>query len=220
MKKRVFLYVMFLLAFLFFCTCAGYKRGYYSYPYTGDTDIALPSPNSSYEMNKSKILYFKDFMVYISLNNELQTSDMTYFLLLPVPESLEDKAQYDESKPVFFISLAVFPKIDAIVLEPDKVSLIVDGVPLHVKESRYTAMESINYWYYGNDQVKQLPLVRGEKVILEKNKWNYLAIYFKGRVPVVDQDVRLDLADAISLPESFPIPTIRFRKLRYGKWYG
>lgn len=211
---------MLLLTFLFFYACAGYKRGYYSYPYTSDADSALPSPTSLYEMNKSKILDLENFMVYISLNNEIQTSDMTYFLLLPVPESLEDKAQYDESKPFFFISLAIFPKIDAIVLEPAKIHLIVDEIPLDVKEFRYTVVQNINYWYYGNDQVKKLPLVREEKIILGINKWNYLAIYFKGQVPVVDQDIRLDLAEAINLPESLSIPTIRFRKVRYGKWYG
>ena len=219
MKKSVILYFLFLLALFWFFGCAGYKRGYYSWPYTSDKDTVIPSPNSPYEMNKSKILGFNDFLIYISLKNEIQTSDMTYFLLLPVPESLEDKPQYDKTMSNFFISLAVWPKIEGMVLEQDKIRLNIDGMPLSVKEARYTSTERINYWYYGNDHVRQLPLVKLGKTLLEKNKWNYFAIYFKGQVPGVDQDIQLDLANAISLPEGLSIPIILFKKVRYGKWY-
>jgi hypothetical protein len=55
---------------------------------------------------------------------------------------------------------------------------------------------------------------------MEKNKWNYFAIYFKGQVPDVDQDINLDLANAIILPKGLSIPTILFKKVKYGKWYG
>lgn len=220
MKKTITLYFMFLLVFFCFLGCAGYKRGYYSWPYTSDKDTVLPSPNSPYEMNKTKILSFSDFLVYVSLKNEIQTSDITYFLLLPVPESLEDKPQYDKTMSDFFISLAVWPKIGSMVLEPDKIRLIIDGMPLSVKEARYKATENINYWYYGNDQVRQLPLVKNGETHLGKNKWNYFAIYFKGQVPGVDRDIQLDLTDAITLPEGHTIPIILFKKVKYGKWYG
>jgi hypothetical protein len=89
-----------------------------------------------------------------------------------------------------------------------------------VKETRVTTGDGYNYWYYDSDQVRQLPLAQGEKILLDKNKWNYFALYFNGPVPVVDQDIQLDLSEAISLPDGLSIPVIRFKKVRYGKWYG
>jgi hypothetical protein len=223
MKKRVTIHLLpvFLLTIFFFCGCAGYKKGYYSCPYSGDIDTVLHSPTSSYEMNRSKVLNFKNCQIYVSLKNEIQTSDMTYFLLLPVPESLQDEPQYNQSAPFFYISLAVRPEVDGIALDPGKIMLIVDRIKRVVKETRVTAGEGIiNYWYYGSDRVRQLPLAQGGKILLDQDKWNYFAVYFNGQVPFVDQDIQLDLSEAISLPDDLPVPVIRFKKVRYGKWYG
>ena len=222
MKKRVTIHLLpvFMLTIFYFCGCAGYKKGYYSWPYSGDIDTVLPSPTTSYEMNRSKVLSFKDCQIYVSLENEIQTSDMTYFLLLPVPESLKDEPQYNQSAPFFYISVAVRPAIDGITLEPRNILLIVNRTNRIVKETRVTTMDGYNYWYYPSDRVRQLPLAQGEKILLDKNKWNYFALYFNGQVPVVDQDIQLDLSEAISLPDGLSIPVIRFKKGRYGKWYG
>jgi hypothetical protein len=222
MKKRitVHLLIVFLLAIFCFCGCAGYKKGYYSWPYLGDIDTVSPAPTTSYEMNRSKVLSFNDCQIYVSLKNEIQTSDMTYFLVLPVPESLKDEPQYNQSAPFFYISLAVLPKFDGMAIDPGKILLIVDRIKRVVKETRVTTAENITYWYYGSDKVQKLPLARGGKILLQQNKWNYFAVYFNGQVPFVDQDVRLDLSGAISLPGGLPIPVIQFKKVRYGKWYG
>ncbi|MFC1883064.1 hypothetical protein ACFL2S_16465 [Thermodesulfobacteriota bacterium] len=192
MKKRVTIHLLpvFMLTIFYFCGCAGYKKGYYSWPYSGDIDTVLPSPTTSYEMNRSKVLNFKD------------------------------EPQYNQSAPFFYISVAVRPAIDGITLEPKKILLIVNRTNRIVKETRVKTMDGYNYWYYDSDQVRQLPLAQGGKILLDKNKWNYFALYFNGQVPVVDQDIQLDLSEAISLPDGLSIPVIRFKKVRYGKWYG
>ena len=221
MKKRInSLLIVFLLTISCFLGCAGYKKGYYSLPYLADINTASPAPNTSYEMNRSKVLTFNDCQIYVSLNNEIQTSDMTYFFLLPVPENLKDEPQYNQPSPYFYISLAVRPEVDGMALNPAKILLIVDGIKLAAKQTRATTLENITYWYYGYDEVHKLPLARGGKVLLKLDKWNYFAVYFNGQVPFVDQDVQLNLSGAITFPGGLPIPVIQFKKVRYGKWYG
>lgn len=222
-KKIVVIYCLplFLLIIFCFCGCAGYKKGYYSWPYTGGAGTFLPSPTTPYEINSSKILSLEDCKIYVSLNNEIQTSDMTYYLLLPVPVSLKDEPQYNQSAPFFYIKLAVNPKIDGVVIQPEKIRLIVDGIKYGIKEIKSAAETNFMiFWYYRSEQVRNLPLAQAENLLLVQDEWNNFAVYFNGSVPVVDRDIQLDLSEAIVLPDGLPLPVIRFKKVRYGQWYG
>jgi len=211
------------VALFFIGGCAGLKRGYFSLPYAVTGTPATAPPDTEWERNAAKTLRFQGLDVYVSLNNEIQTSDTQWLVLIPAYIDLKKKALYGEKPMGFHIWLALHPQIGGMSFEPGKIRLIVDGVTRPALETRQYKGPVVSHNVpcysildYNNEDLRQ---VEEKKIYPVTKKYSHFAVYFEGRIPSADQDIRLDISEAILVPGGGSIPVIRFKKSGYTSGY-
>lgn len=220
MKRALGYFPLLLLAVALLSGCAGYRGGWESFAYVGQS----PPANAAEIARESAIrppLALPGLKLEVALDNRLRTYDtQVYLFALPLgidPRNVYDKNN-DPNKTRVFVY--VTPSEPGFVLRP---SLAV----LSIADKRHTGAAGFEFgrWNGAGERVQQgtnwqyRPL-GDEFVLAEAGRKYYLSIVFDTPPPSPESsDITVDLSRALVSPRHPALPLIRFAPVRWKEGY-
>lgn len=212
-----------LLVAVFLATsCAGYRGGWESVAYLGNTPPAVKADSMSSEsLPDPPELNIPGLKLRVTIDNRLRTYDtQVYFFALPLsvdPRNVYSK-NVETGKTRVFVT--VTPLVPGFVFYPT-------FAVLHVADKHFIGAAGFEFGQW-NDQWKRVerdgrwehrPIERGY-ALSEVGRRYYLSIDFVTPVPSPETpDIVLDLSQALKSPTEPPLPLIRFAPVRWKEGY-
>lgn len=211
-KRYVFGSIL-ILFFSITSACGGVRCGYFSRPYVGEepAEIDVDTTGGPVEARK---LSLSGLRLYFMPDNEIQTSYVEWVgigvPMFPVYIDLKTKGLARPEDKTYCLRISIKPEKPGIEYNPFKVELYVDGKTYRVETAQYIAPNFTG----GTESVV---LLKDEFLSIDKDlkKFTYYKQCFAVQKPSPDHDIRLDLGNALRLPDNTTLPVIRFKKNRY-----
>lgn len=199
---------------LLLSSCAGFRGGWESMPYIGDSPRTPSVYRTRYEESERSTLLFPGLKARVDLNNRIRDSDYQVYGVVPVP------IDYSENR--------------ASLIKPERVSL-----RLEIREEGFVFRSRLAVLGFAGKTASALagyergkydlsgykggfwkePIPMAEEYILSPGIY-YLFVEFPLPVPVPQTpDITLDLSKALQAPGKPPIPLIRFLPVRWEEGY-
>lgn len=201
--------------------CAGYRGGWRSVAYIGDTPPAPAAEGSDAPARERPTLRVPGLELQVGLDNELRTYDTQVYL--------------------FVLPLSVDPRnVHAKNIEPGKTRVFVTVTPLDagfvfrpaeallsIADKRFTGIAGSEFgmWDREGKRVRQggtwdHKAVGEELALAETGRRYYLSIDFATPVPSPESHaIALDISRALASPQHPPVPLIRFVPVRWKEGY-
>jgi hypothetical protein len=203
------------------CGCAGYRGGWESVPYVGETPPALSKNRTPYEAEKRGEISLPGMTLSVGINNQLRTYDTeVYFFVLPLSIDPSDVQMRPVEPGKTRITLRVSDMKGELVFRPRRARLTVgtqvvegtEGLQFAMWDSNGREVSSGGRWEHRST---------GEEVVLSpQGKTHLLSIDFPVPVPSPEsRDISLDLSDALTSPQLPRVPVIRFVPVRWKEGY-
>ncbi|MFC5519316.1 hypothetical protein [Polaromonas jejuensis] len=211
-----------ILVCLGFSGCAGYRGGWESVAYLGDTPPAFSSEAPTlHEARNRAALNVPGLQLRVAINNQLRTYD-TQVYLFALPLSVDPRNVYPQNhepgKTRVFVS--VTPTDPGFVFRPSLAVLSIAG-------KRFTGIAGFDFdmWDLQGNRVKQggkwdhRP-VESDFALMEPGRRYLLSIDFATPVPSPEsRDIGVDLSQALRATQHPPLPLIRFAPVRWKQGY-
>jgi hypothetical protein len=210
-----------VLCALLLAACAGYRGGWESVPYVGETPPALPEARTPFEARQRSELRLPGLTLAVGINNQTRTYD-TQVYLFALPLSIDPRTV--QTQPVEAgktrVSLRVAGTEGDFVFRPQQARLTVAG---------QTVTGSVGFefgqWDAAGNRVgsggrwAHRPV--GEALALSDGARSHLlSIDFPLPTPSPqDAGIVLDLSQALQAPGRPAIPPIRFQPARWKEGY-
>jgi hypothetical protein len=201
--------------------CAGFRGGWQSVAYVGDTPPAAGTEaRSPSELADLSVLELPGARLQVSIDNQLRTRDTQIYL--GVPLSVNPRRTYPQNhvpgKTRVFVS--VTPAAPGFVFRPASAVLEAGG-------TRITATRGFEFgmWDAAGNRVETGGRwdhrdIGSELVLGDANRRYLLSLEFDLAVPSPEsRDIRLDLSAALRDPARAPLPVIRFAPMRWSEGY-
>lgn len=216
-------YAVVVLVSLLAASCAGYRGGWVSVAYLGDTPPSvLANSRGSIKGDNPPELSLPGLTLHVTINNQLCTYDtVVYFFALPVSVDLSN--------------------VHSRIIEPGKTRVYVTATPLvpgfvfrqaaavlQVAEKRFTGAAGFEFGMW-DDAWKRVERggkyehrpIASEYILSEVGRTYLLSIDFLTPVPSPESpDIVLDLSQALRSTTQSPLPLIRFAPARWNESYG
>jgi len=201
-------------------SCAGYRGGWRSVAYLGDTPPA-PAADPIPAAPARTTLHVPGLQLDVELDNELRTYD-TQVYLFALPLSVDPRKVYPKNHEPgrTRVFVTVTPQEPGFVFRPSQALL-------GIADKRITGSEGFEFGMWDRDgkRVREggswdhRP-VGAEFVLAEAGRPYYLSISFATPVPSPEsRDIAVDLARALTSPRHPPVPLIRFVPVRWKEGY-
>lgn len=213
---------LFLFALVFVGGCAGFRGGWMSIAYLGDSPPAVPvEPLSGPALHQRPTLRVPGLELQVELDNEMRTYD-NQVVLFVVPTSVDPRKTY--SKNVAPGKTRVFVTVTAaeagFVFRPGLAEL-------GIGTQRHTGIAGFDFgqWNAAGERVAQggtweHRAIGEEFVLAEPGRRYHLSIDFATPTPSPESpDIRIDLSRALASPRQPPLPVIRFAPRRWKQGY-
>lgn len=214
LRKPAFLGVVVAVGMLL-SSCAGYRGGWESLPYIGDTPRAPSVSRTSYEARKRAELLFPGLKIGIDLHNQILDNRYEIYGVVPVSKSPAAEFRNSLVKPER-IWLHFEVREEGYVFRPRLAMLGGAGK----SASALAGYERGKYdlsGYQGSFWKEPKPIA--EEYPLSPGNY-YLAVDFSLPVPGPQTpDITLDLSKALTAPGKPPVPLIRFLPVRWEEGY-
>lgn len=210
---------------LFACTsiasCAGYRGGWESFAYIGDTPPAAPpEARTPYEASVRNSLAVPGLRLHVTINNQLQTHDtQLYLYVIPLPGNPGGDSQQSEPGKTR-VSIRVTPTEPGFVFSPALAVLGLAG-----ESFGGAAGHEFGQWDAEGRRIERggawgYRRIESEFHLDEVGRPYHLSIDFDTPMPSPrSRDITLDLSRALRSPERPPIPLIRFAPIRWSESY-
>ncbi|MFN4328471.1 MAG: hypothetical protein ACK4FF_06300 [Limnobacter sp.] len=202
--------------------CAGFRGGWTSLAYVGDTPPQFDEvPTSGWVMMRSE-LKLPGLKLGVSINNQLRTYDnQVYFFVLPLVIDPRNVYQLEGKEGVTRVSLRIVPTHPGYIFEPQRARLSVNG-----KTVQSTAAYEFGRWD-ANGEPKLAGTDYSHKPVTQvlslselNDKAYQLTLEFPiERVSPEGAAISLDLSDALRNNAQPAIPLIRFHPVRWKEGY-
>lgn len=180
--------------------CGVTQRGYFSAPYTIDPPSKSAIAKHGNGKEKMATIELPDLTAQFELRNYLQ-SDSVNEHILPLPASRSEQWSVKPDTSGFCMWLSLYPHIDGMVLEPRKVTIIVDGERRNYKNvSRRVPYKRADNQYWSVRLMYTLQEEQQEMIALNLMEWKYLELCFFGSRPIPQQQIELHISDALHHP--------------------
>lgn len=202
---------------LFIAGCAGFKGGWESVPYLGDTPPQLQSTETPFESRERKKLRLDALTLGVDIDNQLRTHDVqVYGFAFPLSVDPRTVPTQPSQPGKTRVNLEVSGLGADFVFRPSLAKLSVGE-----KVVAGTAGFEFGTWNLAGQRVssdgqwQSRPI--GEALALDDRTRSYLLmIEFRIETPPpVSRAISLDLSQALTAPGIAPLPSIRFAP---GKW--
>jgi hypothetical protein len=197
--------------------CAGYRGGWESVPYVGDTPADLAEPGE----RRRPELQFPGLRLQVSIDNQLRTYDnQVYLFVLPLgidPRNVYAKNHVPGRTRVF---VSVTASETGFVFRPTRAVLTVAGKSFSGVEGFEFAM-----WNAQGERVERGGTwehrgVGAELALTDVFRRYLLSIDFATPVPSPElPDIAVDLSQALGSPPQPALPVIRFAPARWKEGY-
>jgi hypothetical protein len=193
--------------------CAGYRSGWKSVAYFGETPPAADSSsNASSSPGSRSLLKAPGLQLEIALDNQLRTSD-TQVYLFAVPLSVDASKAYDKNiqpgKTRLFVT--VTPSDPGFVFRPNEAVLVIG-------DERIPGAAGYEFGKWSGTWDHRP--VGQELALTETGRPYYLSIDFDTPVPSPQSPaIAVDLSRALASPQQPPLPLIRFAPTRWKEGY-
>ena len=196
-------------------SCGGIRRGWYSRPYLEGGRIPEGQPSNFGEYFETLQVSLADLELRLSMNNQVQTSSTEYIgivvPMLPVGMDLKNRDSGTVQPGRHTVDVTLSPQREGHRFAPHRVLLIIDGVPakpVEVARMRFTAAaREREIWPPSGES---LPLA-----LAAKGGGTTFQLVFPVDRPSPDQEIWVDLGEALSSDAGKPGPRIGFRKTRW-----
>jgi len=211
-----------VLASFLAASCAGYRGGWESVAYLGDTPPAALADSSAQDRARNlPELRVPGLTLQVTIDNRLRTYDtQVYFFALPL--SVDPRNVYPKNiqpgKTRVFVTAT--PQVPGFVFRPA-------AAVLQVADKRFTGAAGFEFGLWDNEwkrverggRWEHRPIV-SEFVLAEVGRRYYLSIDFVTPVPSPESpNIVLDLSQALRLSTEPPLPLIRFAPVRWKEGY-
>lgn len=202
--------------------CAGYRGGWESVAYIGDTPpVAESDPQSSERGLNRRELVVPGVKLRVSIDNLLRTYDtQVYFFVVPLsfdPREVHSQ-NHEPGKTRVFVN--VTPDAPGFVFRPAEAWLEIDG-------KRYAPVRGFRFGMW-DEQGRLVEKggkydhreITGELALAEVGKRYLLSLVFDVPVPSPEsRGIALDLSGALRDAARPPLPLIRFAPVRWKEGY-
>lgn len=210
-----------VLVLAIFSGCAGYRGGWRSVAYFGDTPPAPAAEENAASAGDRPTLRIPGLELQVGLDNELRTYD-TQVYLFALPLSVDPRNVYPKN------------------VEPGKTRVFVTATPLDagfvfrpgeawlsIADKRFAGIAGYEFGMWDRDGMRVREggtwdhrSVGQELVLAETGRRYYLSIDFATPVPSPEfREIALDLSRALISPGHPPVPLIRFVPVRWKEGY-
>ena len=200
---------------LLLSSCAGYRGGWESIPYTGNPPPTPSVSRTSYEAGKRSELLFPGLKIRIDLNNQILDNRYEIYGVVPVSKSPSAGFRNSLVKPER-IWLHFEVREEGFVFRPLLVVLGGAGQSASALAGYERGKYDLSgyqggFWKEPKPIAAEYPLSAGNY---------YLAVDFPLPVPGPQtSDITLDLSKALTAPGKPSIPLIRFLPVRWEEGY-
>ncbi len=202
--------------------CAGYRGGWQSVAYLGETPPAgLEAEASSGNLHRLPAMRHAGLELNVRINNELRTYDtQVYFFVLPLSVDPRDVYTKNHEPGKTRVYVTVTPRTPGYVFRPGAASLRfanqqfagAQGFEFGMWDEKWNRLDKGGKWEHRP--------VGAEFALAEIGRKYYLSIDFPTPVPTPQsRDIMLDLSKALSAPAESPLPPIRFTPVRWKDGY-
>lgn len=206
---------------LLIAACAGFRGGWESVPYIGDTPPSLPAYRTPFEAQQRAELQLTGLTLGVTINNQTRTYDnQVYLYALPVsvdPRTVQtQRGEPGKTRVNLRVSRMsgefVFRPQLARLVVADKVVSGVGGFEFGMWDPAGNRVGSDGTWAYRD--------VGEERVLSDAGRTYLLSIDFPVSVPSpAEPGISLDLSEALRAPGKPAIPLIRFHPTRWKEGY-
>ena len=200
-------------------SCGGIRRGWYSRPYLEGGRIPEGQPSTFGEYFETLQVTLPGIELRLSMNNQVQTSSTEYIgivvPMLPVGLDLKTRDSGTVQPGRHTVDITLSPQQEGHRFAPHQVLLVIDGVP--AKPTEAARMHSTlagrerELWPPAGGSLP-LPLAA-------KGGGTTFQLVFPVERPSPDQEIWVDLGEALSSAAGKPGPRIGFRKTRWSNPY-
>jgi hypothetical protein len=201
--------------FMSLSSCAGYRGGWESIPYIGDTPRAPSVFRTPYEAGRRAELLFPGLKIGINLHNQILDNRYEIYGVVPVSKSPSAEFRNSLVKPErIWLSFEV--REEGFVFRPRLA--VLGGAGQSVSALAGYERGKYDLSGYQGGFWKEPKLIAEEYPLSAGNY--YLAVDFPSPVPGPQTpDITLDLSRALTAPGKAPIPLIRFLPVRWEEGY-
>ena len=201
--------------------CAGFRGGWESVPYVGDTAPTMPEARTAYEARQRSELALPGVTLGVGIDNQTRTYDTQVYLFV-LPLSIDPRTV--RTRPVepgrTRITVRVTGTAGDFVFRPQRARLVVAG-----RSVSATGGFEFGMWDAGGKRVASGGAwgdrpVPTELALADAARGYLLSIDFP--VPTPDPQstgIALDLSDALVAPGRPALPLIRFQPARWEEGY-
>lgn len=201
--------------------CAGFRGGWESVPYIGESAPALAASRTPYEAQQRSVLSADGLRLGVRINNQLQTYDtQVYLFVLPLGGDLRNVYTQSVEPGRTRVILQVSPSVPDFVFRPRAASLSVAGVQV-------SGIAGYEFMYRAPQEPgatsgaswSSSPI--GDELKLSDVGHTYVVcIDFPIDTPSPQSpEIRLDLSQALVAEGRGPLPLIRFAPTRWREGY-
>lgn len=178
--------------------CSSIKTGYFSAPFVGEAAPGVEAAASGVgARHQMRHLSLPGLTLYINLMNDVDTSNAPWIGM--------GERRVVRSPQCILLDLR--PGMAGISLEPKLVSLSINGAS--------HAPQSVRRYIGTGSRFEELTEPR---LALAQDQWTRLGLCFP-EAAAPDQDIALDLSQALRHPDQAPFPPIRFAMRRFRHVY-
>lgn len=201
--------------------CAGYRGGWDSVPYVGDTPPVLEPARTAFEARQRRELALPGLRLGVDLNNQTRTHD-TQVMLVAVPVSVDPRtvpvqpAQPGRTR----VSLLLSPLAGPVTVRPKQARLSVGGrVSTAAGGNQFGMWDAQGRLVDSGGRWEHRPLGEEATFAPRDRAW-VLNLDFAVTTPSPEsRDVVLDLSQAVVVPGQPALPPIRFTPVRWKEGY-
>ena len=197
--------VITILILAFFNTgCFGYRRGVFSMPYIADRPPLFASAATPFEMYQMGRVQLSNMVLRVDLMDSIKTSDTAWMCVIPLRINLKETHMYSSN---WVVSGTIKATIEGVTFDASKILITVNGITHQVTAvNGQVTMPATHMWPSGS-------------ITLKPGKWSQFYIMLDRDTPDPNEDIQLDLNQAVKQPDGTIFPVIRFRKTRWTSPY-
>ncbi len=202
--------------------CYGYRGGWESMPYVGNTPPPVPAESrTAFEASQRGELLPDGLRLQVRINNQLRTYDTQYYFFI-VPLSFDPREVYTQNHEpgktqVQLVVTALEPGFE---FRPAKAILHVGGKSFVGKNGiEAGSWDAEGRRVRTGGRWERRPIMDALE-LSELNQPHVLSVYFDTNVPSPElHDISIDLSQALSTRKGPVVPLIRFLPVRWKEGY-
>jgi hypothetical protein len=201
--------------------CAGFRGGWESVPYVGDTAPDFPPAQTAYEAQRRMELTFPGLTLGVGLGNRLRTYDtQVYLFVLPLAVDPRRVSMQSTSLDTTRVSLRVTAADSDYVFHPQRARLTVEGRTVVAKAAfEFGMWDSAGHRIASGGTWDHRPIVDALP-LAEPGRSYLLSIDFPVTAPSPEsKGIVLDISEALRATQRPALPPIRFAPVRWKEGY-